>query len=337
MANLKRKVRSLQWKNSKACIAILVLGILACFSLAVAARFYAFEPVQVHDSSMYPRHKDRDYLWMCKLSQCLEKVKYNESVWATLRNGESVVRKVIGLPGDRLDFSDRGRVKTPHGKFRWKDESAFIQSRQLHIPRKGDTLHLDRLNDIEEDFFVNLLHESGQKFYVKTTLWQGEREIGVEALGATKLGNRQVSLQEIDFLPWQDRFLLEEQVFHSEPGDSPIQMRREFYSEEDSTQITEFVVPEDCYFLACEKGAFCLDSREVGYFTQSHLRGRYVKEPRIAINYVKRLVSKLLIVPKKVKKMAQDETAPEKTPNKVAPEETKKAPEGANPDNHAKP
>ena len=241
----------------------------------------------------------------------LAKIDNDETVCDTLRNGESVVRKVLGLPGDRLDFSDRGRVKTPHGKFRWKDESAFIQSRQLHIPRTGDTLHLDHLNDIEEDFLVNLMHEAGKKFFVKTTLWQGEREIGVEVLGATKLGNRQVSLQEIDFLPWQDRFLLEEQVFHSEPGDAPIQMRREFFNEEDSTQITEFVVPEDCFFLACEKGAFCLDSREVGYFTQSHLRGRFVKEPRIAINYVKQLAAKLLTTPKKISVKKETPDTPE--------------------------
>lgn len=320
MANLKRKVRTLQWKNSKACIIVLFLGILACFALACAVRFYALEPVQIHDSSMYPRHKDRDYLWMCKLPQCLENIHYNETVWATLRNGESVVRKVIGLPGDRLDFSDRGRVKTPHGRFRWKDESASIQSRQLHIPRKGDTLQLARMNDIEQDFFVNLMHEAGKKFYVKTTLWQGEREIGVEALGATKLGNRQVSLQEIDLLPWQDRFLLEEQVFHSEPGDSPIQIRREFFNVEDSTQITEFIVPEDCYFLACEKGAFCLDSREVGYFTQSHLRGRYVKEPRIAINYVKQFAAKLLTTPNKISVKKESPDTPEALQKQDRPE-----------------
>ena len=304
MANLKRKVRTLQWKNSKACIVVLVLGILAGFSLAVAVRFYALEPVQLHDSSLYPFLKEKEILWMCKLPKCIENIHYNEIVWATQRNGESVVRKVVGLPGDRLDFSDNGRVKTPHGRFRWREETAFIQSRQVHIPRKGDTLHLDRLNDIEQDFLVNLMHQFGKKFYVKTTLWQGEREIGVEALGATKLGNRQVSMQEIDFLPWQDRFLLEEQVFHSQPGDAPIQMRYEFFDAADSTQITEFVIPEDCYFLACEKGAFCLDSREVGYFTQSHMRGRFVKEPRMAIDQVKRFTRSLLvsIVGKKSKK-----------------------------------
>ena len=71
--------------------------------------------LQITDSSMYPRHKEKEILWMCKLPQCTDKIAYNETVWANLRNGESIIRKVIGLPGDKIDFSDRGRVKTPTG------------------------------------------------------------------------------------------------------------------------------------------------------------------------------------------------------------------------------
>jgi len=320
MANLKRKVKRLQWKNSKACIVLLVFILVAAFAFAMALRIRVLEPLQISDSSMFPRHKEKEILWMCKLPQCTDNVAYNETVWATLRNGESIIRKVIGLPGDKIGFSDKGRVLTPHGKFKWKDETAFIQSRQLHIPRKGDTLHFAQLNDIEEDYMINLLIESGRKFYVKTSLWQGNHEINKERLGSTKLGNRQVSLQEVDFLPWQDRYLLEEQIFHSEPGDSPIQIRREFFDEIDSTQITELVVHEDCYFLACVKGAFCLDSREAGYFTKSHIRGRYVKEPRIAINTVTRLTKSVLshIVlstksPKKEAAQPETEAQPQKT------------------------
>ena len=317
MSSLKRKVRTLQWRNSKACIAVLVISLVMVFLLSMALRFYALEPLQILDSSMYPRHKEKEFLWMCKLPSCIDKIAYDETVWASLRNGETVVRKVIGMPGDKIDFSDNGRVKTPHGSFRWKEETAFIQRRQVHIPRKGDTLRIAQLNDIEQDYFVTLLLESGVKMFVKTSLWQGDREIGIEILGSTKLGNRQVSLQEIDYPPWQDRFLLEEQVFHSEPGDAPIQIRREFFNEEDSTQITEFVVPEDCYFLACVKGAFCLDSREVGYFTKSHLLGRYLKNPRKGINFAKNIVTNLMVV-----KQKQSEDT----------EKTKTAPEGAVPE-----
>jgi len=307
MSKLKNKVKSLHRKNSKGRVAMLVLVLVSAFVLAMAARFYIFEPLQLHDNSMYPRHKDREILWMCKLPGCIDRIGYNDIVWARLRNGETLVRKVIALPGDKVDFSDNGQVKTPHGKFKWSEETAFIQNRQVHIPRKGDTLHIAQLNDVEEDYMINLLIEQGEEFFVKTTLWQGDREIGIERVGAAKLGNRQVSLQEIDFLPWQDRYLLEQQIFHSEPGNAPIQMRREFLRKSDSTRIESIVVREDCFFLACEKGAFCLDSRETGYFTRSHLLGRYVKEPRQAINAVKNFVSKILLPSKgkKTKEAAQ--------------------------------
>lgn len=302
MSSLKFKVKRLQWKNSKACLVMLVFILAIFFTLAMTLRFYVLEPLQIMDSSMYPRHKDHEILWMCKTPSCIDKIAYNETVWASLRNGESVVRRVIGLPGEKINFSDKGRITTQYGLIQWKDETAFIQRRQVNVPRKGDTLHISQLNDVEEDFAINLMIEQGEEFFVKTTLWQGDREIGIERIGSTKLGNRQVSLQEVDYLPWQDRYLLEQQIFHSEPGDSPIQIRREFLRKSDSSKIESIVVQEDCYFLACEKGAFCLDSREVGFFTKSHLLGRYVSEPRKALNIVRKLIAKLFS--KKQKKVA---------------------------------
>lgn len=318
MSNLKKKVKKLQRKNSKACIVVLVLILAVFFVFAMTLRFYVFEPVQIKDSSMYPRHKDREILWMCKTPQCLDKIGYGETVWASLRNGESIVRKVIGLPGEKINFSDKGRVMTRYGRIQWKDETAFIQRRQIRIPSKGDTLRIAQLNDVEEDFMINLMIEQGEEFFVKTTLWQGDREIGIERVGSTKLGNRQVSLQEVDYLPWQDRYLLEQQIFHSEPGDSPIQMRREFLRKSDSSKIESIIVHEDCYFLACEKGAFCLDSREVGYFTKSHLRGRYVSEPRKALNMVRKFFAKFF-----TKKRKKEAAQPEKEAQPVNADSTK--------------
>ena len=106
MSSLKFKVKRLQWKNSKACLAVLVVILAIVFIFAMALRIRVLEPLQITDSSMYPRHKEKEILWMCKLPQCTDKIAYNETVWATLRNGESIIRKVIGLPGDKIDFSD---------------------------------------------------------------------------------------------------------------------------------------------------------------------------------------------------------------------------------------
>ena len=73
------------------------------------------------------------------------------------------------------------------------------------------------------------MHTRGEKIAIKSTLWQGDREINIDRVGATKIANRQVSLKEIDFLPWQDRYLIELQIRQAEPGNAPIKIKRELF------------------------------------------------------------------------------------------------------------
>ena len=54
----------------------------------------------------------------------------------------------------------------------------------------------------------------------------------------------------------------------------PIHIKRELYNANDSSKISFYVVPEDCYYLVCEKSNHCADSREIGYFTKNRLIGR---------------------------------------------------------------
>ncbi|MBO7384101.1 MAG: S26 family signal peptidase [Fibrobacter sp.] len=279
MRSLKHTVKKLQRMNSQSHVFFLVFVLVLAFAVALLARHYVFEPLKMTNNSMYPRHKENSFLWVCKLPQCIDQVKKNETVWAELRNHETLVRRVIAMPGDTLHISDKGFIKS--GKFRtlWRGENAFIESRDIYVPKKGDTLHFDALNDVEQDYAITLLHEQGVNFHIKTTLWQGEREINIDRVGSTKLSNRQVSLQEINVLPWQDRRLIEMQIRQSEPGNSPIKLRRELLHEADSSLINEIVVEDDCYFLACLRGNHCVDSRETGYFTKERLLGRYVEFP----------------------------------------------------------
>lgn len=294
MASLKRSLKILQRKNSKSHVFFLVFILIIFFLAAITVRYYIFEPLQMENASMSPRHKENSFLWMCKLPQCIEKIKLNETVWAKLRSHENLVRKVIAMPGDSLFISDNGRVKSGKLRFKWKGESAFIESRSLYIPKKGDTLHFSKLNDIEQDNAITLLFEQGADFYVTTTLWQGDRELHIDRVGATKLGNRQVSLQEINVLPWQDRRLIEMQIRQAEPGNAAITLRRELHNASDSSLIENIVVEEDCYYLACERGHHCVDSRESGYFTKSRLLGRYVIFPDKIKNFFKSIAKKFI-------------------------------------------
>ena len=181
------------------------------------------------DSSMTPKFKEQSIHWMCKLPQCLTQVKDQDIVWLTLKSGETMVRKVLAMPGDSIEITDKGKVRTPHRNFKWKGEDAFIQSKTIYVPKAGDTLYFDKLNEVEQDYILSYLHTHGEKIAIKSTLWQGDREINIDRVGATKIANRQVSLKEVDFLPWQDRYLIELQIRQTEPGNAPIKIKRELF------------------------------------------------------------------------------------------------------------
>ncbi len=229
MSRLTRKVKRLQRKNSQSHIFLLFLFLLFVGGLAFVARLYALAPVKIMDSSMTPKFREHSIHWMCKLPQCLGEIHDQDIVWVALKSGEAMVRNVLAMPGDSIEITDKGIVRTPHRNFKWKDEDSFIQSKTIYVPKAGDTLYFDKLNDVEQDYVLSYLHTHGQKVAVKSTLWQGDREINLDRVGSTKIANRQVSLKEINFLPWQDRYLIELQIRQSEPGNAPIKIKRELF------------------------------------------------------------------------------------------------------------
>lgn len=229
MSRLSRKVRRLQRRNSQSHIFFLFLILMIILGLALAARLYAIAPVKIMDSSMTPKFKEHSIHWMCKLPQCLGEIHDQDIVWVALKSGDAMVRNVLAMPGDSIEITDKGIVRTPHRNFKWKNEDSFIQSKTIYIPKAGDTLYFDKLNDVEQDYVLSYLHTHGQKVAVKSSLWQGDREINLDRVGSTKIANRQVSLKEINFLPWQDRYLIELQIRQSEPGNAPIKIKRELF------------------------------------------------------------------------------------------------------------
>lgn len=205
------------------------LFLLFICGVAFVARLYAIAPVKIMDASMTPKFKEQSIHWMCKLPQCLSKIKEQDIVWLSLKSGETMVRRVLAMPGDSIEITDKGRVRTPHRNYKWKGEDAFIQSQTIYVPKAGDTLYFDKLNEVEQDYILAYLHTHGEKIAIKSTLWQGDREINIDRVGATKIANRQVSLKEVDFLPWQDRYLIELQIRQAEPGNAPIKIKRELF------------------------------------------------------------------------------------------------------------
>ena len=295
MASLKRIVRKKQLRNSKAFIFLLVFVLLLFFAAALCGRFYALEPLKLSDSAMYPKFKEDDIVWICKLPRCIDELKVGDIVWARMKNKETLVRRILAMPGDKIKFYNNGKVRVKNKTAPLQDDDVFIETRKITVPKKGDTLYINRLNDVEQDYAINILQEQNIQFYVKTSLRQGDRELPLDMLGALKLGNRQVSLKEVDLLPWQDRFLLELQVFQREIGNTPVKIRREFYNKADSSLIEKIVAQDDYYFVISEKLKHSPDSRELGYFSKTQLLGKYVYShrhiPKIAGNYLSRVTA----------------------------------------------
>ncbi len=292
------------------------------FALATAVRLYVFEPVKLMDSSMAPKFREGSIVWMCKLPHCITNLQDQDVVWVKLRSDETQVRHILSMPGDSIEISDKGKVYSTHRNFKWKGENAFIQSRKMYIPKAGDTLIFDRLNDVEQDYAISYLREKGENIFLKTTLWQGDHEMPIDRIGATKIANRQVSLNEIDFLPWQDRYLIEEQIRQSEPGNAPIKIRRELFRSArtykdsleivSSQKIDSIFIDDDCFYLICEKSSSCPDSRELGYFTKDKLIGRHVEWPdKIKESFwipAKTFAVKLIPKPKKKQPAAESKS-----------------------------
>ena len=284
MSSLKHKLKSLHRRNSKRYVLLLFLILLVFLGASGAARYYAFVPLRLMDASMAPGFREHSVIWMCKLPTCLTSLKEGDIVWENRPGNETRIRKILAQPGDTIHINDKGQVTTPRKKFKWTGEDSFIQSRSFYVPKAGDTLNFENLNDVEQDYVIGYLREKGQNISVKTTLWQGDHEINMDRVGTTKIANRQVSLNEVDFLPWQDRFLIETQIRHSEPGNAPITLKREIFLGEASIQT--IAIEEDCYYLVCNKGSNCPDSREYGYVTANRIIGRYMETPTAFQNKV---------------------------------------------------
>ena len=295
MASLRHIVRKKLLRNSKAFIFFLVFVLVLFLAAALGLRFYALEPLKLNDSSMYPRFKESDIVWICKLPRCIDELKAEDIVWARMKNRETLVRKILAMPGEKVKFYNNGKIRVRNKTRQLQDDEVFIETRKIDVPKKGDTLYMSKLNDVEQDYAINIMIEQDIPFYIKTTLWQGERELPLDMLGALKLENRQVSLKEVDLLPWQDRYLLELQVFQREIGNTPVKIKREFYNKADSSLIEKVVAQDDYYFIISEKLKHSPDSRELGYFSKSQLLGKHVYShrniPGIVGNYINKFTT----------------------------------------------
>lgn len=274
----RAKVKKLLRATSKRWNVILFLVLIAIASLACTIRFYVFEPVVVSDTSMTPAIHKGKRVWVCKLPYVKKHLQAGDFVLAKLKNGDLVLRKILAMPGDTVVLFPNGKASVGDRSFKWYRESEILDKREFYVPKKGDSISFDSLNDISFDYASGYLHKKYgfRKYFVKAALYQGNDSVPLSRVGSTRLAGRPISAKEVPGLPWQELYLIKLQIKREEPGAKNIHFERKLFRRKDSTEVKTFVMDEDCYYLICIKGDRCEDSREFGYVPQNSITGKVI-------------------------------------------------------------
>lgn len=281
--SLKRRNRKLLRESSSRWTAVLgcALGVILC--LGIFVRFYAIEQVRIVESSMEPDVSSGDLVWICKLPFCTQKLNRGDLVLFQIPRGGFEIRSIFGLPGDSVEVFPEGKIRTGEKEFTWNDESEIIAHRKFYVPKKGDSIRFENLNDISFDYASDFLQQAFgiRKYFARAELFRGEDSLPLSRIGSAHLFGRPVSLSEIHGLRWQEYVMIALQVGREEPGARSVHFERKLFRAEDSTEVKAFSPNEDAYYLICFKGNRCEDSRYFGYVPKSAIAGKVIRPQKL--------------------------------------------------------
>lgn len=69
----------------------------------VLLRHFVFNPVEVSGTSMEPNYQNADRLWQATF---IDPDRFDVITFTSPRNGKSIVKRVIGLPGDTIRYEN---------------------------------------------------------------------------------------------------------------------------------------------------------------------------------------------------------------------------------------
>lgn len=276
MKSTERDIKKLLARSSSWRFILFLLLFFSIFPISYFGRLYLLEPIWLQDKGMSPDLKQNQWLLFCKWNHCLEDIEPGDFTLIHLPHRNDIVRKLVAFPGDSIHLSAAGFFRAPLIELRYPTENIIIEDRKLRIPKKGDTLYFDSLNDIEIDYALNILRQEKTPFYVEALPFTDEELLPQELAGNTKIGSRPVGIRELQGLPWQELHLIANQIQMQIHSTEPVHFKRKIFSAKDSSQIHFLVVPENMYYILCSNGNRCADSRELGYIPESQIKGKLI-------------------------------------------------------------
>lgn len=111
-----------------------LVSIVSAVAIALTIRAFVFAPYEVHGASMYPTLEGNELLIVNKWVYRVGQPKYGDIVVFHTKEERDFIKRVIGLPGDRIQIMD--------GK----------------VYRNGEELHEDYINgQMNPDTFVDTI------------------------------------------------------------------------------------------------------------------------------------------------------------------------------------
>jgi len=119
------------WEIIKVAIVALVI--------VVPVRYFIFQPFVVRGESMEPNFHNGDYLIIDEISYRFEKPKRGDVIVFHYPNDPSqrYIKRIIGLPGERIKIENGKVYIFKNGKFHQLDESFYLPPK-LKTPGKVD-------------------------------------------------------------------------------------------------------------------------------------------------------------------------------------------------------
>lgn len=281
--SLERRNRKLLRESSSRWTAIFGCALGVILLLGIFVRFYAIEPIRIVESSMEPEISSGDLVWICKLPFCTQKLNRSDLVLFRVPRGGYEIRSVFGMPGDSVEIFPEGKISTGKSEFSWDGESEIVAQRKFYVPKKGDSIHFESLNDISFDYASDFFQQTFglRTVFAKAQLFRGQDSLPLSRIGSAHLFGRPVSQNEIHGLRWQEYVMIALQVGREEPGARSVHFERKLFRAKDSTEVEAFSAEEDAYYLICFKGSRCEDSRNFGYVPQSAIAGKIIQPKKL--------------------------------------------------------
>ncbi len=276
----EKKLKRLLRSYSKTHYTLIVIVLLLMLPCAWGLRTFVFSILLFNDSALLPEIRENKISIACKLPFCKKSIQSGDFLLFNLYGTSSSVRKVLGVPGDSVRLTAGGFVYVNNQEndlsHFWNGHYAILVDRKFYVPRAGDTLYLDSLNDITLDFALKILKHKNRSFFVEVFPESENSVLPLELAGKARIGSRPVSLRELPGLSWQELYLIGNQIRLQIQSQKPVFMKRRVFDAADSSAIQFVTVPEDMYFLVCNRAERCADSREFGFIPQSDIVGKLI-------------------------------------------------------------